>query len=429
MLSAKKVGAVIIGGDFQGLGVLRSLAKQDIPIYLLDTELCIAKFSRYRKKFIKCPDPQNEMSFLNFLKELAERQNLRGWIVFPTNDQTVRILSENRDKLKEYYRIPTPSWDVVKFAYDKKLTYQLAEKYGIDIPKTFCPGNLEELQQLNLELPVIIKPSVKTHFFNKTRKKALRADNRKELVERYKEALSIIDSSEIMIQELIPGGPDNLFSFCSLFKNGEVLGKLIARRSRQHPMDFGRSTTYAETIDVPELEEVGKKILKLISYYGLSEVEFMQDPRDGKYKLLEINARIWAWHTLGTRAGVDFPYLLYRDMLGESVKISSFKENIKWIRLITDVPTVATQILKGKMKIINYFNSLKGQKEFAVFSIIDPFPFIVEILKHFYIGRGAYFGRSLQVQNKKADITTNRLGVIQGKDEKRDIRCLMLPKL
>lgn len=384
-MNQRKIGAVIIGGDFQGLGILRSLAKQGIPICLLDTELCIGRFSRYRKKFVKCPNPQNEISFLDFLRELAERENLKGWIVFPTNDQTVYILSKNRDQLKEYYRIPTPSWDVVKFAYDKKLTYRLAEKSGIDIPKTFYPGNLEELQQLNLEFPVIIKPSIKTHFFNKTRKKAFRVNNKEELVEKYRKTLSIIDSSEIMIQELIPGGPDNLFSFCSLFKNGEVLGKVIARRPRQHPMDFGRSTTYAETIDMPELEKISKKILKLINYYGLSEVEFMQDPRDGRYKLLEINARTWSWQSLGIRAGVNFPYLLYKDMLDESVKISSFEKNIKWMRLITDVPTVAIEIFKGKMKIIDYFNSLKGQKEFAVLSIIDPFPFIVEILKHFHV--------------------------------------------
>lgn len=382
-LTQREIGVVIIGGDFSGLGVLRSLAKQDIPICLLDTELCIGRFSRYRKKFIKCPNPHDEISFLSFLKEIAERENLNGWILFPTSDQTVYVLSKNREELNEYYRIPTPSWDVLRFAYDKKLTYQLAERSGIDIPKTFFPGDFDELERLDLDFPVIIKPSIKTHFFNKTRKKALRVNSKKELVQKYMETLSIIDSSEIMIQELVPGGPDNLFSFCSLFKNGEVLGKVIARRARQRPMDFGRSTTYAETIDVPELENIGKRILKLINYYGLSEVEFMQDPRDGKYQLLEINARIWAWHTLAIRAGVDFPYLLYKDMLGESVKISSFEENIKWIRLITDIPTVATEILRRKMKITDYLHSLKGKKEFAVFSIADPLPFIVDIMKHF----------------------------------------------
>lgn len=34
---SKKIGAIITGGDFQGLGVLRTLAKKDIPIILLDS--------------------------------------------------------------------------------------------------------------------------------------------------------------------------------------------------------------------------------------------------------------------------------------------------------------------------------------------------------------------------------------------------------
>ena len=53
----KKVGVVVTGGDFQGLGVLRTLAKKDIPILLLDSQYCISKYSRFEKKFLKSPHP------------------------------------------------------------------------------------------------------------------------------------------------------------------------------------------------------------------------------------------------------------------------------------------------------------------------------------------------------------------------------------
>ena len=386
-MTQEKIGAIIIGGDYQGLGILRSLAKRDIPVCLLDSEFCIGRFSRYRKKFIKCPNPTDEASFLNFLSDLAKKESLKGWILFPTNDETVYFLSKYIEELKEYYRIPTPSWNIVKFAYDKKLTYQLAQEFGIEIPKTVCPKNIDGLQQLNLQFPVIIKPSIKPHFYSKTKLKAIRANGKKELIEEFEKTTSIIDSSEIMIQELIPGGPDHLFSFCSFFKEGEVLAKITARRARQHPMDFGHASTFVETLRIPEIEEIGAKLLRTMDYYGLSEVEFMQDPRDGKYKLIEINARTWGWHTLAIKAGVDFPYLLYQDMVGGKVKNNSFRENIKWVRLITDVPTVAIEIFKRKMKITDYFNSLKGEKEFAVLSIEDPLPLIMEILTFPYLWR------------------------------------------
>jgi len=375
----EKVGAVIIGGHFQGLGILRSLARHNVPIYLLDQELCIGRFSRYAKRFARCPSVRQELLFLNFLTDLARTENIEGWIIYPNDDETVRFLAKYKEQLQEYYRIPTPSWDVVKFTHEKKLTYQLAEESGIAIPKTYYPRNLEELEQLNLEFPVILKPSVKEPFYSKTRKKAIRIDDKEELVREFEKALSIIDGSDIMIQELIPGGPSCLFSVGSLYKDGEFLGKVVARRTRQHPRDFGHATTYAETVDIPELEEIAAKILGQVGYYGLSEVEFMLDPRDGRYKLIEINARPWGWHTLAIAAGVDLPYLLYQDILGGKGLQNGFDKNTKWIRLTTDIPTAIAEIFRGTLKVNDYVNSFRGKKQFAVLSIKDPLPFIAEL--------------------------------------------------
>ena len=376
----RKVGAVIIGGDFQGLGILRSLASENIPVYLLDHELCIARFSRYAKRFIRCPSAREENRFFNFLMDLAGKEELEGWVIYPNDDETVYCLANHKKQLETHYRVPMPSWDVVKFAYDKKLTYQLAENYGIAVPRTFYPRNVDELEELPLEFPVILKPSIKEPFFSRTKKKAIRADTKEQLTEEFKMALSIIDSSQIMVQDLIPGGPDHLFSVGSLFKGGDFLGRVVARRIRQHPMDFGQATTYAETVDVPELEEIAKRILGLIDYYGLSEVEFMLDPRDGRYKLLEINPRPWGWHTLAIAAGVNLPYMLYQDMTGETAQANGFRKGVKWIRITTDIPTATREILKGNLKISDYVSSLRGRKQFAVLSAKDPLPFIAEML-------------------------------------------------
>lgn len=376
----QKVGAVIIGGHFQGLGIIQSLGRHNVPTYLLDEGLCIGRFSRYPREFMKCPSIKQEAPFLEFLVNLASRDNLSGWIVYPNDDETVCFLAKHKEQLEEYYRIATPGWDVIKFAYEKKLTYQLAEKIGIPIPQTLYPESAEELEKPDIEFPVIIKPSVKEPFYSLTKKKAIRADSHQELVREFVEAVRFAGGHRLMIQELIPGGSSHLFSVGSLFKDGEFLGKVVARRDRQHPMDFGHATTYAVTVDKPELEEITKKILGAMGYYGLSEVEFMFDPRDGKYKLLEINARPWGWHTLAIAAGVDLPYLLYQDMLGEKINQNGFTKDVKWIRLVTDIPTAAGEILRGRMKLIDYLRSWKGKKHFAVWSLTDPLPFIAEIL-------------------------------------------------
>ena len=375
---------MVIGDHVQALGIIRSLGRRGIPVYLLhDKHLCISRFSRYTKQFIKTPKPSDESKFVNFMIELARKRGVEGWILMPTNDAAVYTLSRHKEILEGYYRVSTPCWDVVKYAYNKKLTYQLAEKIGIPIPETFYPENMEELYEIlpDIRFPVIIKPAIVDRFYKKTKKKVFKANTKEELVQAYIKASHIIDSSEILVQEVIPGSPDNLYSFCSFFKNGEVMGMCIGRRRRQRPMDFGDASTFVESVYVPELVDLGKRLLRAIGYYGLSEIEFKKDVRDGEFKLLEINARTWLWHSLAIRCGVDFPYLLYEDLRGENFKLRTFfKENVRFIHIYTDLGVAIMEILKGNMTLREYLSSLKGEKEFAVFSFNDPLPFIAETL-------------------------------------------------
>lgn len=380
----KGIGVVVVGDHVQALGIIRSLGKRNIPVYLLhDKNLCIGRFSRYTKRFIRTPSPSNEFEFVDFMIELAKNEHLKNWILMPTNDAAVCTLSKHKETLEEYYGVPTPCWDVVKYAYNKKLTYTLAEKKRVSIPKTIYPENIDEVNEIlsEIDFPVIIKPAIVDHFYKRTKMKVFKANTKEELIQAYIKASRVIDPSEIMVQEVIPGSPDNLYSFCSFFKNGKIMGMCIGRRSRQRPMDFGSASTFVESVYVPELIELGEKILKAMNYYGLSEVEFKRDPRDGKFKLLEVNARTWLWHSLAVRCGVDFPYLLYRDINGEEIKpVTSFRENVKFIHIYPDLNVVIKEILKGKMKLRDYLISLRGEKEFAVFSLDDPLPFIGETL-------------------------------------------------
>lgn len=390
MYSSRENGAVIIGGDFQGLGIARNLASLKIPVIVVDSDFCIGRFSRLVHEYYKCPPLTDPVAFVSFLEGLAVDKKLTRWVIYPTSDRAVFVLSQFRSRLSKYYLIPTPDWEITKFAYDKKLTCQLAQRANVPIPKTFFPEDVEHLRESSLDFPVILKPTIKENFFPLTKKKAIRANNEQELIRGYKYMNSIIDASEIMIQELISGGPDNLYSFCSLFGAGAAKGKLIAKRQRQHPMEFGNATTFAFTCELPQIEEFSIRILKEMSYYGLSEVEFMYDGKDSKFKLLEINPRTWGWHTLGAAAGVNFSSLLFMDMNNMPVSVDSFEKNVKWVRLLTDVPIVISEVFKGRLSLADYVSSLKGKREFAVFSGRDPLPFIVEVLlaPYFYCKRG-----------------------------------------
>lgn len=388
----EKVGVVITGGDSQALGVLRTLAKKDIPIIMLDSDHCISKYSRFKKRFFRSPHPSDDQSYVDFLIDLAKKEKIHRnrWVIFPNSDETVYVLSKYKNILEEFYRIPTPGWEVIQNVYIKKNTYQLAKKGGIPIPTTYYPDGLQELVELSLDYPVVIKPSIRDNFYSKIKTKAFRVNNKEELVRIYEYVCSIIEPSEVLVQEFIPGGPNHLYSFCPFFKDGEVLTSIMARRARQHPMDFGHASTFAELVDIPEIQKIAEKFLGLINYYGFAEVEFMQDPRDGNYKLIEVNPRVWGWHTIAIASGVDLPYLLYQDMIGEEMDVRLPIDNLKWVRLITDVPTVLSEIIGGRLRIRDYLKSMKGKKEFAVFALNDPLPFLAEValIPYLWVKRG-----------------------------------------
>ena len=155
----------------------------------------------------------------------------------------------------------------------------------------------------------------------------------------------------------------------------------VRRRCRQHPREFGRAATYVETIECPEVEKLSERFLREINFRGLVEVEFKQDPRDGQYKLLDVNARAWGFHGIGAAAGIDFPYLLYADATGQPLdQPARSKAGIGWLRLVTDVPTALTQMAGGHLRMGEYFRSLRNTRIESVYANADPLPLVAEFL-------------------------------------------------
>jgi predicted ATP-grasp superfamily ATP-dependent carboligase len=162
------------------------------------------------------------------------------------------------------------------------------------------------------------------------------------------------------------------------------------RRRRQHPPEFGRASTFVETVEEPLLEQLSERFLRSIGYYGLVELEYKRDERDGTLKLLDVNARTWGYHTLGARAGVDFPALLFADQVGEPVTPCRARAGVRWVRLATDLPTAAVEAAAGRLEWRAYLRSLGRADTEAVFSRKDPLPGLVELalLPYLAVTRG-----------------------------------------
>ena len=374
-------GAVVVGGDYQGLGILRSLGRRGVPVCVVDDEHSISRYSKYCTHFIKVPSLRDEGVIVDALLAVADRLGSSGWILYPTREELVAAFSRHRDQLSQCFRVPTPEWNSVQWAWDKRNTYRLAQELGIPTPRCYYPKDKNDLDELTgLNPPFAIKPAIKEHFVYATKAKAWRADTHAELRSLFLKASELVGPGEVMIQELIPGGGSQQFGCCAFFRDGEAIGKMVVRRRRQHPLQFGRASTYVETVDVPILEEYSQRFLKAANYYGLAELEYKLDPRDHQFKLLDVNARTWGYHSLGSAAGVDFSYMLYADQLGLPLLPCRAKPGIGWVRMVTDIPAAVVGVLSGDTDIISYFRSLQHCNVEAVHSYDDPWPGLIEIL-------------------------------------------------
>jgi D-aspartate ligase len=374
----QQVGALVVGGDHPGLAIVRSLGRRGIPVYVLDDQHSVSVYSRYVTRVVHVPDLRNPQKTVDAVLETGHHYGLQNWVLFPTRDETVMAFSLFRDRLAEFFRVTTPEWESIRQAWDKTNTYKLAEQLGIPAPKTWSVQSKDELPFFYSKLPLAIKPAVKENFFYATGAKAWRVETREQLHERFDAAARSIKLSEIMIQEIIPGEGDRQLSYCVFFRDGRAHSSLTAKRLRQHPREFGRAASYVETVDLPEIEELSQRFLRAINFYGLAEVEFKQDPRDGQYKLLDVNARAWGFHGLGQAVGVDFPYLMYADQLGYDVKPCRGRAGVGWMRLLTDTPVALVEMLSGRLTLDSYVQSIRRAKIESVFSWRDPLPSIAE---------------------------------------------------
>ncbi len=368
-------GAIVLGGNFVGVGIVRSLGAHGIPTWVFDADRSksIAQFSRYTTRFVETKE-----AIVDALLQEGRKHNLNGWVLFPVTDEYVEILSANRESLSSIYRVTTAPIEVTRFALDKRLTYSKADELGIAAPWTSVGNSVVDIEAEGVPYPVILKPAVNHHFFPQTNIKALPADDASELRRGFAQMSRYIPSQEILIQERIPGGGENQFSFCAICKDGRAYASLVAQRRRQYPVDFGNASTFVETTDQPVVEAAGRRFLESIGFDGLAEVEFKFDPRDGKYKILDVNPRTWGWHTLGKAAGMDFPYLLWQQAVGLPVTPITTHREAAWIREITDFVSIAKS--RNRAAAIKRLLTAILSRKFtsATFSLMDPLPFFAE---------------------------------------------------
>lgn len=350
-----------------GLAAIRSLGRKGLRVLAVDNRPFALGFrSRYAEARI-APDPlDDEEGFIGALQAIADESDDEVLPVFPTHDEHLNSISRHADVLGERYRFPFPGWNVLERIQSKRHQLETADSIGFPIPRTLYPSSAEEARAAGEEVgfPLIVKPSANVGFRRSHKRQLFRCETPAELERAY----GLAAPHEPMVQELIPSGPEEMYTLGSyLDGDGRALGLFSGHKLSQTRGYMG-SARAGEALWVDEVVEQGLALLRALGFHGISQVEVMRDPRDGRFKLLEVNPRLWQWHSLAAACGVDLPWIAYRDLIGDPLPPA---------RMHGDGKRWAITLMAGSGRALE-----RPPYVDAVFARDDPKPALVQLGRH-----------------------------------------------
>lgn len=329
------MGAVLLtdGQQRKTLAAARSLGKQGKTVIIGEnTRWATAAFSRYCRQGVVYPDPRaNPAEFWQKLREVIDRFKLET--LFPMDDAVMDIVVKRQSELTET-RLLLPAAEDYRIAADKGLALERVEKLGLDCPQSLgseknCVLKLQQnMPALAVDklgnFPLVIKPRRSSGSRGiKYLKKNYTPEELQEAYEKVHQEYPFP-----LIQECIPPGIKH--DVCLLYDaSSRLKASFVQKEIRHFPLERGPSTLQ-ESVRRPDLVAKADTIMQSLNWKGIAEVEFMQDPRDGKDKFMEINPRFWGSLHLAILAGVDFPWLYYRLLMGQAFpELSRYQVGIR----------------------------------------------------------------------------------------------------
>jgi predicted ATP-grasp superfamily ATP-dependent carboligase len=377
-VSAPRPDAVVIGGYVNGLGVVRALAARGVATAVVRTQpFDIAHLSRLVAVHDSAPGIGESPELL---VDLLERRapEWEGAVLFPTNDEALAALALDHQRLSSRYRIAAPSPEACGYLLDKRRMRELAEKVGLDLPRFYGPADDETAARTDLSFPVVIKPLVGYRFAGRFGSKLFVANDLDELrtgISRVREAGLACE-----VFDLVPGGDDRIYAHCTYVdEGGEPSAGVTVRKLRQAPPLFGDARVAEIAPDPADLREPSVELVRRMGLRGTAVVEFKHDPRDGRFRFIEVNGRSVVYNRLLRRAGLDLAALAWSDHVeGRPEPARPTPWPGVWIHLHADLLYSLFYRRHPPPSIRDFLAPYRRPRVSAVWSPADPLPFAAQ---------------------------------------------------
>lgn len=375
-----KTPALILNCEIGGLAIMRSLGSMGVPLYGIDADsMSPGLMSRHcRGKYIKKFDESRPHEYLDYLLHVGKQLG-RQTILIPTSDELSVFVAEYGQQLSRYFLFPKNDPALVKRLVSKEKMYKLANKHGVPTASTLFPRNLDDVMAFveDIRFPVMLKGILGNRLEARRGQKMVIVGSKAELIQNYR-LLEDPDLPNLMIQEYIPGGDDQVYIFNGYFnENSECLAALTGYKVRQFPIHVG-CASLGECSWNEDVAKITINFMKKIGYRGILDIGYRLDPRDGKYKVLDINPRVGqAFRLFVAENGMDVVEALYLDLTGQELYPIIPREGRRWVIEDLDIISSYHYYCEGTLRFSEWLRSFKRIEEGAWFHWKDPLPFLM----------------------------------------------------
>lgn len=374
--------------EHMGLDIARSLSSRGVRVWAVDTDLRAPGRHSNACTFVHCPhhEERDEQAFVEFLVEFGRSLGSRA-VLYPLSDRHVLLFSQYREALLEHYEFVMPTHERMVELTTKDGLDSVSRKFNLSAPRTWFLERDTDIDAVanQASFPSILKPTESTYWHTREISSLLRKgllDGRakvvlcatpEELISAHGQIARL--DPRMIVQEVIPGDDSQLvYAPFYISRSGEMLGYFAGRKHRVIPTGFG-SASFVETFADPAFMELVARVLAAVEYRGLGGLEFKQDPRDGEYKLIEVNTRFGMWDGLGVHCGVDLPWISYCDAVGLPVQPQlEYRSGVTWIDWQRDVRAFIDYRRRRQLTFDEWRASVRGVGMQAIFSRTDPKP-------------------------------------------------------
>ncbi|MEL7033171.1 MAG: carboxylate--amine ligase [Pseudomonadota bacterium] len=375
------VPVLLLGGRENALAVARNLGRLGVTIYSSGKPGSRSMDSKYCTKAFVVPEGTLAADHWRKLLLSEPQPKLQGCLLFACCDESLDFLQSNRDQLSAQYKLEDFVPEQRRIMLDKQATLEIAGRIGVPAPAYWEINSDEDVEKIRdeVQLPVMVKPLDSFAFVHEFGAKLFIVDTTfDDVVEKVK--LARAHGQDVMVVEMIPG-PDDLLSSYYTYRtpDGRRLYDYTKSVIRRWPVNRG-GACFHQSEWLPETAEMGQKLFDGVDWQGIGNVEFKRDTRDGKLKIIEVNARFTAAHRLVTAAGAPIDEIIYRHLTGQEIPtFDAYSNRLRMIYPIGDFMAYLELRQSKKLSLFAWLKSVFAQPVVVPdFSFSDPYPALAE---------------------------------------------------